>query len=224
MKWPSKALSTWSISDAVPRYLFIAGGIGVTPYLSIARALQRAGHPDFLVHLVVRDQVPLEALVAPLTRAGRIVLHRTAAQGRPRIGALLETMETDAVIGVCGPESLIADFERAAAGRPEANVHVERFVPPPLALDPNARPYTLMLAQSRQEIVVGAGQGMLAALQAAGVDVASSCCGGLCGACKVGWLEGRPVHRDRVLSSYERERYLMACVAGSDTERLVLDL
>jgi vanillate O-demethylase ferredoxin subunit len=65
---------------------------------------------------------------------------------------------------------------------------------------------------------------MLSALQAAGVDVASSCCGGLCGACKVGWLEGRPVHHDRVLSPYERERYLMACVAGSDAERLVLDL
>jgi ferredoxin len=53
-------------------------------------------------------------------------------------------------------------------------------------------------------------------LQATGIeDVPSSCCGGLCGACKVGWLEGQPVHRARMLSPYERERYLMACVAGS---------
>ena len=46
----------------------------------------------------------------------------------------------------------------------------------------------------------------------------------ICGACKVGWIEGKPQHRDRVLSPYERERYLMVCVAGSDSERLVLDL
>jgi vanillate O-demethylase ferredoxin subunit len=54
--------------------------------------------------------------------------------------------------------------------------------------------------------------------------VPTSCCGGICGACKVGWLEGKPVHRDRILSAYERERYLMVCVAGSDSARLVLDL
>jgi vanillate O-demethylase ferredoxin subunit len=205
-------------------HVFVAGGIGITPYLSIVSALQRAGHPDVRVHLVVRDQVPLEALVAPLLRAGLIVLHRTSAGGRPDIGALLGPVPPDAVIGVCGPETMIADFERAAAGRPRENVHIERFVPPPLLPDPNAKPYTLVLAQSHREVAVGAGQSMLSALQAAGVDVASSCCGGLCGACKVGWLEGRPVHRDRVLSPYERERYLMACVAGSDAERLVLDL
>jgi vanillate O-demethylase ferredoxin subunit len=213
-----------AVSAEVPHYLFVAGGIGITPYLSIARALQRAGHPDFRVHLVVRDQVPLESLVAPLMRAGRIVLHRTATNGRPDIGALLDTMPPDAVIGVCGPGTMIDDFETAAAGRPEDNLHVERFVPPPLVLDPDARPYTLVLKQSGREVAVEAGQGMLAALRVAGIDVQSSCCGGLCGACKVGWLEGRPVHRDRVLSPYERERYLMACVAGSESERLVLDL
>jgi ferredoxin-NADP reductase len=213
-----------AVSVEVPHYLFVAGGIGITPYLSIANALQRAGHPDFRVHLVVRDQVPLEGLVAPLVRAGRIVLHRTATNGRPEIGALLNAMPPDAVIGVCGPETMIDDFERAAAGRAPGHVHIERFVPPPLVHDPDAKPYTLVLKQSGREVEVGAGQGMLTALQAEGIDVPSSCCGGLCGACKVGWLEGRPVHRDRVLSAYERERYLMACVAGSESERLVLDL
>jgi ferredoxin-NADP reductase len=213
-----------AVSTEVSRYLFVAGGIGITPFLSIASALQRVGHADFRVHLVVRDQVPLESLVAPLMRTGRIVLHRTAMHGRPQVGALLDMMPPDAVIGVCGPDTMIDDFEKAAAGRPEGNLHVERFVPPPLVLDPDAKPYTLVLKQSGREVAVGAGQGMLAALQVAGIDVPSSCCGGLCGACKVGWLEGRPMHRDRVLSPYERERYLMACVAGSESARLVLDL
>ena len=65
---------------------------------------------------------------------------------------------------------------------------------------------------------------VLAALGDFGIEIPTSCCGGICGACKVGWLGGKPIHRDRVLSPYERERYLMACVAGSDSERLVLDL
>jgi vanillate O-demethylase ferredoxin subunit len=65
---------------------------------------------------------------------------------------------------------------------------------------------------------------MLSALSDFGVDVPTSCCGGICGACKVGWMEGEPRHRDRVLSAYERERFLMVCVAGSASARLVLDL
>jgi vanillate O-demethylase ferredoxin subunit len=119
---------------------------------------------------------------------------------------------------------MIADFERAAQGWPETNVHIERFVPPPLVLDPDAKPYTLVLARSGAEIAVRAGQTMLSALGDFGIEVSSSCCGGICGACKVGWIEGKPAHRDRVLSPYERERFLMACVAGSESERLVLDL
>jgi vanillate O-demethylase ferredoxin subunit len=65
---------------------------------------------------------------------------------------------------------------------------------------------------------------MLAALLDLGIDIPASCCGGICGACKVDWLEGSPVHRDRVLSPAERARSLMVCVAGSAAARLVLDL
>jgi vanillate O-demethylase ferredoxin subunit len=212
-----------TFGNVAPRYVFVAGGIGITPYLSIASYLQRVGHPDFTVHLVIRDRAPLQSLLAPLLEAERIVLHRTAATGRPDIGELLGRLHSDTVIGCCGPETMIADFERAAADWPSDSVHVERFVAPP-PFDPDAKPYTLVLKQSRRELHVQSGQSMLAVLNVAGIDVPSSCCGGLCGACKVGWLEGRPVHRDRVLSAYERERYLMACVAGSDSETLVLDL
>ena len=128
------------------------------------------------------------------------------------------------MVGCCGPESMLVDFERATAAWPPAQVHVERFVPPPLPVDVAARPYVLDLKQSGREVPVAAGQTMLAALHEAGIDVPSSCNGGLCGACKIGFLAGIPLHRDRVLSPYERERCLMACVAGCASERLVLDL
>lgn len=213
-----------TLDAGTQRYIFVAGGIGITPYLSVASYLQRMGHRDFKVHLIMRDRMPLGSRLAALLQDERIALHSTVDHGRPDLSTLLGAVSSDTVIGCCGPETMIADFERAAADWPAERVHVERFVAPSFAADPDAKPYTLVLKQSRRDVVVQAGQSMLAALQGAGVDVSASCCGGLCGACKVGWVDGSPVHRDRVLSSYERERYLMACVAGSASDTLVLDL
>lgn len=213
-----------ALAEPAARYVFVAGGIGVTPFLSAAHYLRRIGHGDFKLHVIARGLLPLHRELAPLIADGRIVRHDTREASRPDLIALLGEARDDTVIGCCGPDSMIADFERAASGWPDANVHIERFVPPALPLDPDARPYTLVLARSGQEIAVRAGQTMLSALEDVGVEMSSSCCGGICGACKVGWIEGKPTHRDRVLSAYERERYLMACVAGSESERLVLDL
>jgi ferredoxin-NADP reductase len=213
-----------ALAAPAARYVFVAGGIGVTPFVSAALSLQRAGHADFTLHIVARGPLPLSQQLAPLIAKGRVIRHDTREMGRPDIAGLLGEVRDDTVIGCCGPESMMADFERGARDWPEANVHIERFVPPPLLLDPDAKPYTLVLARSGAEIPVRAGQAMLSALEEFGIEVSSSCCGGICGACKVGWLEGKPLHRDRVLSPYQRERFLMACVAGSESERLVLDL
>jgi ferredoxin-NADP reductase len=214
----------FDLDGNVRRYVFVAGGIGVTPYLSIAAHLKRIGHPDFKLHVVGRDRMPLERLLLPLMGEGYIVLHRTSETGRPDIAALIGKATPGTAVGCCGPEGMIADFECVTADWPADTVHVERFVAPTLAVDPDAKPYTIALARSQAEVPVRAGQSMLAALQEFGISVPTSCCGGICGACKVGWLEGRPIHRDRILSPYERERYLMVCVARSDSSRLALDL
>ncbi|MEH2486495.1 PDR/VanB family oxidoreductase [Bradyrhizobium sp. AZCC 2230] len=211
-------------SADIARHVFIAGGIGVTPFLSMARHLARTGEADFALHLIVREEVPLSAHLASLIDAGSVVVHRTSRAGRPDLAALVGEGGSETFVACCGPESMTDDFERVTATWPAANVHVERFVAPPPVIDPDAKPFTLSLLRSGTEIQVRAGQTMLDALQEDGIDVAASCCGGICGACKVGWIEGKPVHRDRILSPYERERYLMVCVAGSDSERLVLDL
>jgi ferredoxin len=115
-------------------------------------------------------------------------------------------------------------FERATQSWPTERIHVERFVPLPLPVDPQAKPFRLVLARSHREIEVGLGMSILDALLGAGIDIPASCCGGICGACRIDWLEGTPVHRDRVLSTIERARSLMACVSGSAEERLVVDL
>jgi len=212
------------LAPHLSRFVFVAGGIGVTPFLSAAAQLRRTGREDFRLHMVSRGPLPLADLLAPMIASGHVVVHDTAVSGRPDIAALIGTAATDAGIGCCGPESMIDDFEQASGDWSAEHVHVERFVAPPLPVDPQARPYTLVLARSGRDIAVSAGESMLQALTALGVDVPTSCCGGICGACKVGWLEGEPVHRDRALSPAERTRSLLVCVAGSASDRLVLDL
>jgi ferredoxin-NADP reductase len=208
----------------ISRFTFVAGGIGVTPFLSAAAWLKRTGRPDFKLHLMARGVPPLWHLLAPLQQSGHLVLHDTATAARPDISALIGHPSSGTAIACCGPAGMIDDFETASRDWPEVSVHIERFVPPVLAADPDARSYTLALSRSRIETRVDPGQTMLAALLGLGIDIPASCCGGICGACRVDWLEGRPIHRDRVLSPAERARSLMVCVAGSADDRLVLDL
>jgi ferredoxin-NADP reductase len=212
------------LPDDVTRFAFVASGIGVTPFLSAAAYLKRIGRSKFTLHMISRGAPPLANLLAPLLKTGHLVIHDTSVSGRPDIAGLIGRPLSDVGLGCCGPVSMIDDFEQASRDWPADRVHIERFVPPPLPIDPNAKPYILALSRSKLEILVNPGQSILSALQEVGIDIPASCCGGICGSCKVDWLEGQPVHRDRVLSPRERERSLMVCVAGSADDRLVLDL
>ena len=208
----------------VTHFAFVAGGIGVTPFLSAAALLKRTGRLNFTLHLMARGEPPLQALLAPFRKTGHVVVYDTTRLARPAVASLIGKPASGHAVGCCGPESMIDDFEQATRDWPDQRVHIERFVPPVLPADPNARPYTLALSRSKLETHVEPGQTMLEALLGLGIDIPASCCGGICGSCRVDWLEGTPLHRDRVLLLAERERSLMVCVAGSKEDRLVLDL
>jgi vanillate O-demethylase ferredoxin subunit len=211
--------NVFALAPDAARHVFIAGGIGVTPFLSMARALLRQSAANFHLHVLFRARPPLARLMAPLLAAGRATLHDTSG-GRPSITALLGPFTAGAHAYACGPAGMM----EAIAAWPEANRHVEHFVPPELPPDPDARDFTLVLARSGRRITVDAGVSVLTALRRLGVAVDSSCEGGICGACRVAWTEGEPVHRDRVLSPQERATTLISCVAGSAGKLLVVDL
>ncbi|MEP9378300.1 PDR/VanB family oxidoreductase [Aquabacter sp. CN5-332] len=209
---------------AAGRHVFVAGGIGVTPFLSAAASLQREGRGDFELHVISRGPPPLAAELEPFLRSGHARLYDTTTARRPDLSALLGAATTGTALSCCGPLALTEAFEQATRDWAPEAVHVERFVAPELPPDPDARPYRLVLARSGREMDVGPAVSVLDALLHAGIEIPHSCCGGICGACRVDWLEGRPVHRDRVLSPAERQHALMACVAFSAEDRLVLDL
>lgn len=220
--WAAMPRCTFPLAEGAARHVMVAGGIGVTPFLAMAPVLERAG-ADWTLHLVHRGALPCPNDLAPWIRSGRAVLHDTSASRRPDLERLLGQHAPGLQAYCCGPLPMIEDFERATAAWPAGTARVEHFVPPVLPPDPEARPYTLVLAGSGVGAEVPAGGSMLAALRALGAKVEATCEGGICGACKVRWLEGTPVHRDRVLSPEERGTHLMACVAGCASDRLVVE-
>jgi ferredoxin-NADP reductase len=206
------------------RHLLVAGGIGVTPLLSHARAAVEWGRPFTLLygyrpgagaHLDELRELCGDRL-CELPGRGRLV-------GALRRELRRQPLGTHAY--VCGPGGLIdAVCEMARdAGWPRERVHVERFSAEDL--DPGA-PFTARLARSGRAIEVPAGVSLLDALERAGVEVPNMCRQGVCGECRVGVRAGRPEHRDLYLSDAERAAgdSMMCCVSRGRDEELELDL
>jgi vanillate O-demethylase ferredoxin subunit len=204
--------------------IFIAGGIGITPFLSAVSMLNREGNRKYVLHAISRGEPPLRESLLHLRASGSIIFHDTTHQARPVIRNLIGCPREGVRIACCGPESMTEAFDIATREWPADQVHIERFIAPALLPDPEARPFTLLLARSNKSIEVSAGETVLAALRRMGVRVDASCEGGICGACRVRWIEGPPVHRDRILSEKERDIDVMVCVAGCSGTRLILDL
>lgn len=220
--WAGMPRSTFPLAEGARRHLMLAGGIGITPFLSMAPVLARAG-AAWTLHLLYRSAPPCAGALAPWIAAGHVVLHDTASGGRPELASLVGPHRPGTHAYCCGPAAMIEAFAEATAGWPAGTARSEHFVPPLRAPDPEARAYTLVLAGGGAAAEVPAGGSMVAALRSLGATVSTTCEGGICGACRVRWLEGEPLHRDLVLSPEERRTHLMACVAGCRSARLVID-
>ncbi|MGW8482634.1 2Fe-2S iron-sulfur cluster-binding protein [Microbacterium sp. NPDC055903] len=206
-----------------PSYRLIAGGIGITPLLPIARLLARRGTPFTLLHLV-RDRAT-QGYHDEVERLGGVVME-TSTQGRPDLEAFLYSAAPGTAVYCCGPTGLV---ERVSAAADAAGLafHSEVFTPPQARADHFADPeaFDLVLGRSGERIHVPAESSALDALRDAGHPAASSCEEGWCGSCEVGVREGSVLHRDRVLTDAERDAgtSMMLCVSRAETE-VVIDL
>jgi ferredoxin-NADP reductase/predicted pyridoxine 5'-phosphate oxidase superfamily flavin-nucleotide-binding protein len=208
-------------ADARPA-LLIAGGIGITALMGMAAALAARRAP-FRLHYIGRSR-PQMAFVDRLARdlGAALMLHETAHHGRPDLAALLRAAPAGALIYVCGPEPLLAAVRaHARVLGLEARLRFERFGPPPAA---DQAPLTVHLARSGRSVAVAAGQSVLAALHAAGVDHPWQCGLGHCRRCVARVLEGTPAHRDQVLTAAERDQFMCPCVSRAEGDHLTLDL
>jgi len=202
-----------------PAYLFVAGGIGITPIRPMLGELDRRGRPWRLVY-GGRTRASM-AYLDELSGREQVAVGPQDEVGLLDLDAVLDAAPADAAVYCCGPEGLLRAVEqRVPAGR----LHVERFAPKPVRVE--AAPFEVTLASSGRTVPVPAGCSILAALEGAGVAVLSSCQEGTCGTCETGVLDGVPDHRDSVLTPAEQAAgdVMMICVSRAASPRLVLDL
>ena len=215
---------------AARRHLLIAGGIGITPLLTMAARLAAEGADwQLLYGGRRRDSM---AFLDELARHGdRVAVHPQDTHGLLPLGTLLDGMRAagehlGTAVYCCGPPGLLTAVEQACAGWPAGSLRVEHFHPAQDAHQDGDREFELVLAASGRTVRVPPGGSVLAAVEAAGVEITSSCRDGTCGTCETPVLEGAVDHRDTVLTAAERAagETMMICVSRAAGERLVLDL
>ncbi len=205
----------------------IAGGIGLTPLLAMARALHHMGRPYTLHHFAAQDtellfQSELQAM------SGEYLCHvgLTPSQTAATMAELLATPDAHQHLYLCGPAPMLqcARDTAAACQWPEHTVHFEYFSNPEARDDSSA--FEVDLARSGLSLNVPAGQSLLSVLRENGVTLPSSCEQGACGTCRVTVLDGTPDHQDVYLSESEKARgdCLMSCVSRARSQKLTLDL
>jgi ferredoxin-NADP reductase len=209
-----------------PRYLFIAGGIGITPILPMVGAAEATG-ADWNLHYCGRSRANM-AFASELseTYGHRVTLYPRQEVGRLELERLLAVPEPDTLVYCCGPEPLLREIEERRFPWPPGAVRVERFVPKPRTEPLRSEPFEVELAQSGITLTVPPDKSVLEVIEEAGIPVMYSCREGTCGTCETIVLEGRVDHRDSLLTAEEQEAHdvMFVCVSRAAGPRLVLDL
>ncbi|MCC0072656.1 MAG: oxidoreductase [Rhodobacter sp.] len=207
--------------------LLIAGGIGVTPLITMAGHLKSAGRPYALLYAGRTDRAMAFADRLADTHGPALRLHHDDQAGGPLdLHAALTDAGPGTHLYVCGPRPMIEAAREiaAAAGLPHARVHFELFE----AAAPQAgdQPFEVELASTGQIFTIPPGRSIIAVLEEAGVDLMYDCQRGDCGICQTAVLEGVPDHRDVVLTDAERAagKLMHICVSRAKSPRLKLDL
>jgi cytochrome P450/ferredoxin-NADP reductase len=208
-----------------PRYLFIAGGIGITPMLPMIAAASTAGAQWRLVY-GGRRRSSMAFLDQLAAHGDQVTVWPQDERGLLPLADLLGTPQPDTLVYCCGPEPLLGAVEQGCAGWPAGSLHTERFVAKPLTEPVLAEAFDVHLQRSDLTLTVPVDRSILSVVEEAGVPVLSSCGEGTCGTCETPVLDGLPDHRDSVLDAGQRAAgdCMMICVSRSCTSRLVLDL
>jgi ferredoxin-NADP reductase len=206
------------------RYLFIAGGIGITPLMPMVAEAEQSG-ADWMLFYGGRRRGSM-AFVDELAGYGdRVVLRPEDEYGLLDLATILAPQPGTAVYS-CGPEALLQAVEQQCAAWPPGSLHVERFAAKPVDEGAEATTFEVVCQRSGITVTVPADRSILEVVQDAGVNALSSCLEGVCGTCETPVVEGIPDHRDSLLSDEEKEAgdYMMICVSRAKSSRLVLDL
>jgi phthalate 4,5-dioxygenase reductase subunit len=218
--------NAFALVDKASSYLFIAGGIGITPILSMIRSFGDFPPAPWKLYYLTRhpeDAAFTEELSQPAWHRNVVIHH---SRGDPAnafdLWPILEKPGAGHLY-CCGPRRLMEAVRDMTGHWSTQRVHFESFIEGG-AVQPDDKPFTVALARSGNEFEVPVGQSILTALREHGGSAPSSCESGTCGTCRTALLEGEADHRDMVLLPEEMGSQIMICVSRARSARLVIDL
>lgn len=205
-------------------YVFIAGGVGITPILPMIHAAVAQGAQWSLTYggrsavtMAYRDELS--------SFGDRVNFWPQDEKGLIDLVATLGTPAAGKHVYLCGPAGLLDATTELCNDWPSGSVHVERFTP--VARDDSENmPFEVELASSRKVLSVPSDKSVLEVIREAGIPVLSSCNEGTCGTCETEVLSGKVDHRDSLLDDDEKAANdcMMVCVSRSCGERLVINI
>ena len=210
-----------------PRYIFLAGGIGITPILAMVAEAERRG-AQWELHYGGRCLESMSFLGELAAYGDRVHVVPQDVAGILDLPAVMGVPQPDTLVYACGPEPLLAAVEEVGSSWPKGGIQLERFKAAPREVGDSSGDTEFRVVAERSEIAVTVGPGVpiMDALEAAGINVPNSCRDGICGSCETRVLCGVPDHRDSILSADEQEAgdTMMLCVSRSLSDELVLDI
>ncbi len=220
----SNPVNLFSLDLRAKKHLFLAGGIGITPFLAQIKQLERF-NGNWELHYACRNAA-LGSYVDELTDHYPNATHVYYDDDDQRIDLvkLLDGQPLGTHIYVCGPKGMIDWVRKTAAGEgwPRESIHYEEFLAPQ-----SGKPFEIKLAVSNIVIQVGEQESLLEAIERAGVDAPYLCRGGACGQCETQVIDytGNFIHRDHWLDDAEHASgdKIMPCVSRFEGKILVLD-
>ncbi|PTT61333.1 PDR/VanB family oxidoreductase [Arthrobacter sp. HMWF013] len=207
------------------QYLFIAGGIGITPIVPMLQQADMLGAEWNLLYLG-RSRGSMAFLHELSSYGDRVQVLAKDEAGPCRLEDLIGGPAPDIKVYACGPRRLLAAVEQHCSDWPTGLLRVEHFTAREQGAPAFDAPFNVELARSGLSVTVTPDVSIVDALQGVGVNVLTSCRQGTCGTCEVDVLAGRPDHRDSILNDADRAagNCMLPCVSRSCGDRLVLDL
>ncbi len=223
----SEPRNDFPLASGVSNFLFIAGGIGITPVMSMVRQLNATGAARYKLAYLTRDREATafrDELAMPEFH-GKVHVHHDGGDPDKMLDLwpLLEK-PMGRHLYCCGPRPLMEAVRDMSGHWSSAAVHFEDFGSSKPAHRPDDQPFHVTLARSGRRLAIPVGVSILDALRADGLNVSSSCESGTCGTCKTALVAGAPDHRDLVLAEHEKASHIMICVSRAPGGELVLDI
>ncbi len=214
----------------IDRTILIAGGIGITPILSMAHKLHERGD-DFEMHICVRNNamLPFGSSLRELPFADRLIIHTDDGEAAQKFDPAthLGSGAPSKHLYICGPSAFMAWVIGAAKDQGWADdaIYSETFVPRVIETREN-KPFEVVLGRSGKVLKVKADEFLIDVLNRHKCGIPCSCTQGICGSCITPVLEGEPDHRDAIMTDEERSRNdkMCVCVGRARGDRLVLDV